>query len=237
MRRQRSLRSPEPAPELRLNQAKGKAILRAKARAKQPRGSLRQASLRSIRVIRPRQKVLLLTAGTKPGCNAPLLEVLGCTKHVLCTALFDTHGWPEFANCSGETAVILEGLIKHPSFSAVMQDAVQKLAAERNRAGGAVVGFLCNHGKHRSVGMAHLLARACEAHGWICEVRHMGDRRTMPCSCPGMWCKAVWGQLRGGHAQKWERAAMLWEDHWARRARVLEVAVPMIRSMFQEHGL
>ncbi len=123
--------------------------------------------------------VLIVSYGT---AEADLAQAVGVNAEVDCRALSDWAARPLRA-CAGTSGHLMAPAARKEAFWDLLRQAAASITAQSGRPGGAVLGFRCNSGKHRSVLMAEVLAQALEATGRHVEKRHLGGIRTMGCRC------------------------------------------------------
>ena len=100
--------------------------------------------------------------------------------HVFDSRCFTDPHRPRGVNHVGTDLAVLQGVVRHPRFSAwwrakathVANALFTHLAATEPTGAGPTFAFFCRKGRHRSVAMATLLTELLLARGWVVEVCH-----------------------------------------------------------------
>ncbi len=127
-----------------------------------------------------RPRVLVLSFGE---AQADLAAALGVRTAINVRDGLSDHAERMHRGCTGDSGHLMLPAVDKPAFPGFLRDAAQAILADCARQGGAVVGFQCRAGKHRSALMAAMLHHYLSTHGFVVELRHLGGWQTMGCRC------------------------------------------------------
>ncbi len=144
--------------------------------------------------------------------------------------------------CTGDSAMIQDGVLRSPGVELLFDYAARALAAQRQQFH-ARVAFFCNHGKHRSVSMANLVWHVLVESGWpsVDIIHTSSDFARTDCTCEQApergHCRAVMAWLehnqsrysRDEHHQHMQEESVLRDKTRARAFKLMRIAMHRVK--------
>ncbi len=165
--------------------------------------------------------VLLLSFGEH---QEDLAKAAGCREPIDVRQRLSDQAAPPLRGCTGESGHLMYPAVQKDAFQTILAQASKVIEDERTRPGGAVVGFMCRAGRHRSVLMVVLLEQYLRDNGYPTEKRHLGAYRRKPdlCHC-GQGPLLTMCPEVASRAPNAEVARKLYTEHLELRARAHEI--------------